>query len=151
MVRRAVTGSDALAAGTSRHGSNQRAARMMNKALSIQERGLILLIGLAVLASGLLVFTDRPQSVTVPSHEAIRLEEVVVLIPRFVESSPIDINRATLNDLITLPGIGPALAQRIIDYRSEHGPFQSVDELERVSGIGPLTIQGFIDAVVAEP
>ena len=124
---------------------------MMNKALPIQERGLILLIGLAVLTSGFLVFTDLPESVAALSHDAIRLEEVVVLIPRFVESAPIDINRATLDDLISLPGIGPALAQRIIDYRSEHGPFQSVDELERVSGIGPLTIEGFIDAVVAEP
>ena len=124
---------------------------MMNKALSIQERGLILLIGLAVLTSGFLAFTDLPESVAALSHDAIRLEEVVILIPRFVESAPIDVNRATLDDLISLPGIGPALAQRIIDYRSEHGPFQSVDELERVSGIGPLTIQGFIDAVVAEP
>jgi len=124
---------------------------MMNKAWSIQERGLILLIGLAVLASGVFVFTDLPQPVRVSSPGAIRLEDVLVLLPRFVESAPIDINRATLDDLISLPGIGPALAQRVIDYRSEHGPFQSVEELERVSGIGPQTVQGLIDAAVAEP
>lgn len=124
---------------------------MMNKAWSIQERGLILLIGLAVLASGVLVFTDLPQPVRVSSPGAIRLEDVLVLLPRFVESAPIYINRATLDDLITLPGIGPALAQRIIDYRREHGPFRSVEELERVSGIGPQTVQGLIDAAVAEP
>ena len=123
---------------------------MINKAWSIQERGLILLIGLAVLASGVLVFTDLPQRVRVSSPGAIRLEDVLVLLPRFVESAPIDINRATLDDLITLPGIGPALAQRIIDYRREHGPFRSVEELERVSGIGPQTVQGLIDAAVAE-
>lgn len=124
---------------------------MMNKAWSIQERGLILLIGLAVLASGVLVFTDLPQPVRLSSPGAIRLEDVLVLLPRFVESAPIYINRATLDDLITLPGIGPALAQRIIDYRREHGPFRSVEELERVSGIGPQTVQGLIDAAVAEP
>ena len=124
---------------------------MMNKTLSIQERGLILLIGLAVLASGVLVFTDLPQPVRASLPGAIRLEDVLVLLPRLVESPPIDINRATLDDLISLPGIGPALAQRIIDYRSEHGPFQSVEELERVSGIGPQTVQGLIDAAVAEP
>jgi competence protein ComEA len=50
---------------------------------------------------------------------------------------PIDLNRATGADLESLPGIGPALAQAIIDYRSEHGRFSSVDELGEVRGIGP--------------
>lgn len=124
---------------------------MMSKTLSIQERGLILLMGLAVLASGILVFTDLPQPIRASLSGEIRLENVLVLLPRFVESAPIDINRATSDDLISLPGIGPALAQRIIDYRNEHGPFRSVEELERVSGIGPQTVQGLIDAAVAEP
>jgi len=124
---------------------------MMSRTLSIQERGLILLIGLAVLVSGVLVFTDLSRPEQASPLEAIRLENVLVLLPRFVESSPIDINRAALDDLITLVGIGPTLAQRVIDYRNEHGPFQSVEELERVSGIGPQTVQGLIDAAVAEP
>lgn len=48
----------------------------------------------------------------------------------------VDINTATEADLDTLPGIGPALAQRIIDYRTQHGAFHSIDELRNVSGIG---------------
>jgi competence protein ComEA len=48
----------------------------------------------------------------------------------------VNINTATLEELETLSGIGPALGQRIIDYREEHGPFQAVDELMNVSGIG---------------
>jgi competence protein ComEA len=48
----------------------------------------------------------------------------------------VNINTATLAELETLPGIGPALGQRIIDYRTEHGPFTSVGELRQVSGIG---------------
>lgn len=49
------------------------------------------------------------------------------------------LNAATLEQLETLPGIGPALGQRILDWRTEHGQFSSVDELREVSGIGDAT------------
>ena len=48
----------------------------------------------------------------------------------------VNINTATLDQLETLPGIGPALGQRIIDYREQHGPFHTVNDLLDVSGIG---------------
>lgn len=48
----------------------------------------------------------------------------------------VDLNQATVADLEALPGIGPKLAQRVIDHRDERGPFRSVDDLRQVRGIG---------------
>jgi competence ComEA-like helix-hairpin-helix protein len=51
---------------------------------------------------------------------------------------PIDLNQATAADLEAVPGLGPALAQRIVDYRNAHGPFKKLEDLEqKVLGIGP--------------
>jgi competence protein ComEA len=50
---------------------------------------------------------------------------------------PVDLNTAGVNELDALPGIGPVLAQRIVDHRSREGPFRSVDQLDDVPGIGP--------------
>ncbi|MCX4592086.1 ComEA family DNA-binding protein [Streptomyces sp. NBC_01549] len=51
-------------------------------------------------------------------------------------SAPVSLNTATVDQLDTLPGVGPVLARHIIDYRTQHGGFRSVDELREVNGIG---------------
>ncbi|HEX7188002.1 MAG TPA: helix-hairpin-helix domain-containing protein [Actinomycetes bacterium] len=55
-------------------------------------------------------------------------------------SAPVDLNAATLEQLDGLPGIGPVLAQRILDWRTANGRFSAVDELGEVSGIGEATL-----------
>ena len=60
---------------------------------------------------------------------------------------PINLNSAGLTELETLPGIGPALAQRIIDFRTQNGPFASVEGLKEVKGIGPATFEKLKDHV----
>lgn len=52
----------------------------------------------------------------------------------------INLNTATAAQLRTLPDIGPAMADKIVDYRTKNGPFRSVDQLDSVSGIGPKTL-----------
>ena len=55
----------------------------------------------------------------------------------------VNVNTATAEELETLTGIGPSLAQAIIDYRAEHGGFQSAEELLNVKGIGEAKLEGF--------
>jgi len=63
----------------------------------------------------------------------------------------IDINSADSAALETLPGIGESKAAAIIQYRTDHGPFKSVDELDNVSGIGPSTLASIRELVTVGP
>ncbi|MEN9739757.1 MAG: hypothetical protein RLZ72_23 [Actinomycetota bacterium] len=57
----------------------------------------------------------------------------------------LNINRATASDFDTLPRIGPTLAERIVAFRDDNGPFASIDDLGNVPGIGDVTLAGFRD------
>jgi competence protein ComEA len=61
---------------------------------------------------------------------------------------PVSLSAATLEQLDTLPGVGPVTAQKILDYRTAHGAFRSVEELDAVPGIGPGRIEALRDVVV---
>ena len=65
-------------------------------------------------------------------------------------SDRVDINTATLDQLDTLPGIGPSTAQAIIDYRRQFGNFLRTDALTNVSGIGPATYDRIKDLITVE-
>jgi len=63
----------------------------------------------------------------------------------------LDINTADAAALESLPDIGPAMAQRIMEYRKAHGPFRDIEQLQDVSGIGAATISALRDLVVVNP
>jgi competence protein ComEA len=67
--------------------------------------------------------------------------------PGAVPAGPVHLNSATLEQLDALPGIGPVTAQKILDFREEHGAFGSVDELDAIPGIGPARLEQLRDLV----
>ena len=60
---------------------------------------------------------------------------------------PVHLNTATLEELDALPGVGPVTAQKILDYREQHGAFSSVDELDAIAGIGPTRLESLREVV----
>jgi competence protein ComEA len=62
-------------------------------------------------------------------------------------SGKVAINQADVKGLEALPGVGPVLAQRILDYRNAHGPFETVEDLLDVPGIGESKLAALRDAV----
>ena len=63
---------------------------------------------------------------------------------------PIPVNRAGKNILTSLPGIGPVLAEKIVQRRKRHGPFRSKDELMEIPGIGPRKFAGLVDHITLD-
>jgi competence protein ComEA len=63
-------------------------------------------------------------------------------------SGPVSLSSATAEQLDALPGVGPVTAQKIVDYRTQHGAFHSVEELDAISGIGPARIADLRGLVV---
>lgn len=62
-------------------------------------------------------------------------------------AGPLHLNTATVEQLDTLPGVGPVTAQKIVDWRTKHGAFASVDDLDAIPGIGPARLDQLRDLV----
>lgn len=67
--------------------------------------------------------------------------------PPVVDARPLDLNRATVDELARLPGVGPSLARRILDERERRGRFDSPDALRQVMGVGPKKLAALRDLV----
>jgi competence protein ComEA len=71
--------------------------------------------------------------------------------PASVTTAPLDLNRATIEELDRLPGIGPVLARRIVEHRERNGAFRSVEELLGVPGIGVRSLERLRPLVQVRP
>ncbi|MCS7312568.1 MAG: helix-hairpin-helix domain-containing protein [Acidobacteria bacterium] len=67
--------------------------------------------------------------------------------PPSAETQLVNINKANVQELTSLPGIGPKIAQRIVEYRTQHGPFKRKEELLNVQGIGPKKFERLKDRI----
>jgi competence ComEA-like helix-hairpin-helix protein len=85
--------------------------------------------------------TASPRSQEAPAGEAVPSPE---------EAPPLDLNRASVEDLSRLPGIGPGLAQRIVEERARRGRFDSVEGLRGVLGLGPKKVAALRSRLTVE-
>ena len=108
-----------------------------------------LLLGLtAVFLCGLLaLYAHDRAGLTASPVETARDVPQEAFMP---EPAPLDLNTASAEELAELPGIGRELARRIVAYRAEHGPFETVEELMEVSGIGQGKLDGLEGRVTVE-
>lgn len=98
---------------------------------------------LVAIALGALAARHRREH---PPAPAIAIEA-----PPAAAQGPVDLNRAGPDVLERLPRIGPSLARRIVEDREARGPYRSVDELDRVRGIGPATLEALRPLVTVSP
>ena len=93
------------------------------------------------------VFLGKPDFIAVPNEERPESQTTETLVPSKPEL--LNINTASVEELQTLPNIGVKMAQRIVDYRTQNGKFDSVEALQNVKGIGVKTLEKlrpFVDA-----
>ena len=124
--------------GLYRFAEGSRVADAVRRAGGASRRADLSLINLAApLADGLQVVV--PRRMEGPAGPAAATAGV--------PAGPVHLNTATPEQLDELPGVGPVTAQKIIEYREQHGAFRSVDELDAVPGIGPARLETLRDVV----
>ena len=114
-----------------------------------KERTVLILLGAAFLVGTGITLVRRHQKARLAAASPLTIENPVdTILPAAIA---VDLNRARRYELEALPGIGPVLAGRILDYRERHGGFDDVGDLRNVTGIGPKRYAGLKELVVAGP
>jgi len=104
---------------------------------SFERKALVFLVGV-IFVGAVLQYCLRNQSFNKAFFQKISHAGNA---PTTASPQKINLNTASREALTALPGIGPALAGRIVEYRIQHGPFQNIEGLTQVKGIGPALLQ----------
>ena len=92
----------------------------------------VIVLGLLIFILIIINIVNYAKRERLKANTLVVVEEIAVKIP---------INNARIDELDVLPGIGPALAGRIVAYRKEHGPFKTVEDIKKVKGIGDKLLE----------
>jgi competence protein ComEA len=107
--------------------------------MTVRERATLAALGMLALAAlAVLAWQRRPVPLTITAAPA----SSAAWDGRLADARQVDVNTADASELERLPGVGPALARRIVEDRESYGAFGSLEELTRVRGIGSKTIEG---------
>lgn len=102
-----------------------------------------IVLGVASLCGLLWSWNSAVSIATSPTETSIQSPQgfIAQVVPAPTARLQIDLNTAPAHELELLPSIGPKIAQRVIEDRDLNGPFESLNDLQRVSGIGPKTVE----------
>jgi len=118
-----------------------------------ERRALLLFIALVLIGSSIRYYQHRSVNsrLEIWNQRSAQIDSLTHSKIEVTSASPIDINAADARQLQRLPGIGPVLAGRIIDWRNQNGRFSSVSDLDKVFGIGPALLERLNELVTVAP
>lgn len=131
--------------------------RRLNSHLTLtkQERTVVIFLVVSLLIGNSVLFLKRRKgnfAKDLVTSERPTLDELIEASDSLLREGKkyikMDINSANPSELGLLPGVGPALARRIIEYRNKFGPFKTPEELMKVKGIGEIKYEGLKDCII---
>lgn len=124
----------------------------MNEKGKIARAEWLLLAVTALFLCLLLALFWRDRTAMTPDRTGTAVETEIQVPQEDIQPdlSPLDLNSATAEELAQLPGIGEELARRIVEYRAENGPFEAVEEIMEVSGIGEGKFAALEDRITVD-
>ncbi len=111
--------------------------------------GILLMTGI-IGGTGLLFIKysdDKKEPIKITHSKQTPEQNTITPAESAVQAKKVNINRGTLEELDALLGIGPAMAQKIIDWRNQNGPFKVLEDLKKVPGIGETKFENIKDQV----